>query len=563
MLTHPQSTIGYETQINTGFQTISSNNPTALITVEGLLYVPIRGQSSTCSSSNSFIPSNVTVDTSFPPNQNYPLISIFPWNNAECVSYYLTSSRTNAVRGAIVFQPNVERPPPGNDQSWSIQDGGRWRTDNQFPIYAVPASWALNQLALSSQYSGSMSAAPNGNQLTQQYDARDYPRLFARVDLVGGPNVPSLWIFLIIVLAVLLGIVITTSIIMHILQRHQRNNLQRRLARGEIDLESLGIKKMNIPQEQIDKMPKYTYNPADVEEPAPFNADGTPTVPATTTPISAAATFAAGKKHANEPQTAFSQPTCPICLDDFIPHNTLIRELPCKHIFHPECIDLFLRDSSSLCPVCKHSALPPGYCPVKVTNLMVRRERLTRRMAERRQVSMNQALRARGEPEIPIPRSPVGNVMFRIKRILRIGEGVPATPAPWVLDADRARYNNDRRSQRLAHDRHDVELGNVPAPAPAPAPEPVSASAAVPLAASATVTAPIHPPPASTPGTRPDSTVVPSEIAAQGASARRAWRRERLARQQEQQFERSEAQLSTQDGSRGRFRRAIGRVFPS
>lgn len=540
ILTHRQSTIGYETQINNGFQTISSNNPNAFITIEGLLYVPVRGQSSACSSSNSFIPSNVTTDTSFPTNQNYPLISIFPWNNADCVSYYLASSRSNAVRGAIVFQPNVERPPPGNDPSWSIQDGGRWRTDNQYPIYAVPASWALNQLALSAQYSGNMSSAPFGDSLTQQYDPRDYPRLFARVDLVGGPNVPSLWIFLIIVLAVLLGIVIITSIVMHILQRHQRNNLQRRLARGEIDLESLGIKKMNIPQEQIDRMPKYTYNPADVEEPAPLNADGTPTVPATTTPISAAATFATNKKHTSEPRTAFSQPTCPICLDDFVPHNTMIRELPCKHIFHPECIDLFLRDSSSLCPVCKHSALPPGYCPVKVTNLMVRRERLTRRMAERRQMSMNQALRARGEPEIPIPRSRVATVVFKLKQALRIGEGTPGTPAPWIMDADTVRYNNNRNNERLARAQRDIELGNVSAPASAPAANP---------------TAPVT-------GDRPDPATIPPEIAAEGASARRAWRRERLARQQEQQFEQSEAQLSTQD-RRGRFRRVVGRVFPS
>lgn len=39
---------------------------------------------------------------------------------------------------------------------------------------------------------------------------------------------------------------------MHIIQRHQRNVLQRRLERGEVDLESLGIKKMNVPQELID-----------------------------------------------------------------------------------------------------------------------------------------------------------------------------------------------------------------------------------------------------------------------------------------------------------------------
>jgi hypothetical protein len=82
-------------------------------------------------------------------------------------------------------------------------------------------------------------------------------------------------------------------------------------------------------------------------------------------------------------EVSFYQPTCPICLDDFVPAETIVRELPCKHIFHPECIDPFLRANSSLCPMCKKSTLPAGYCPVQVTNIMVRRERLIRRMRQR------------------------------------------------------------------------------------------------------------------------------------------------------------------------------------
>jgi hypothetical protein len=79
----------------------------------------------------------------------------------------------------------------------------------------------------------------------------------------------------------------------------------------------------------------------------------------------------------------YSQPTCPICLDDYESGVTEIRELSCGHIFHPECIDTFLRSSSSLCPLCKKSALPPGYCPAKITNAMVRRERNLRRLRAR------------------------------------------------------------------------------------------------------------------------------------------------------------------------------------
>jgi hypothetical protein len=82
-------------------------------------------------------------------------------------------------------------------------------------------------------------------------------------------------------------------------------------------------------------------------------------------------------------QVPFTQPTCSICLDDFEHNQTIVRELPCSHIFHPECIDGFLRDNSSLCPMCKKSALPQGYFVTDVTNAMVRRERLIRRIRER------------------------------------------------------------------------------------------------------------------------------------------------------------------------------------
>jgi hypothetical protein len=58
----------------------------------------------------------------------------------------------------------------------------------------------------------------------------------------------------------------------------------------------------------------------------------------------------------------------------------MLRELPCTHIFHAACVDPFLTTHSSLCPLCKKSALPTGYVPKTITNVMVRRERQVRRL---------------------------------------------------------------------------------------------------------------------------------------------------------------------------------------
>ncbi|KAL4907303.1 hypothetical protein BDW74DRAFT_122953 [Aspergillus multicolor] len=59
-----------------------------------------------------------------------------------------------------------------------------------------------------------------------------------------------------------------------------------------------------------------------------------------------------------------SQTTCAICLDDFVPSSSTVRELPCGHIYHPECIDVSLTRTSSLCPLCKKSVLAPELFPI-------------------------------------------------------------------------------------------------------------------------------------------------------------------------------------------------------
>uniref|UniRef100_A0A7S0G1Q5 RING-type domain-containing protein n=1 Tax=Rhodosorus marinus TaxID=101924 RepID=A0A7S0G1Q5_9RHOD len=50
---------------------------------------------------------------------------------------------------------------------------------------------------------------------------------------------------------------------------------------------------------------------------------------------------------------------CAICLDDFESGQTA-RQLACNHVYHKECIDPWLLQSSS-CPICKRviGELPP------------------------------------------------------------------------------------------------------------------------------------------------------------------------------------------------------------
>lgn len=52
------------------------------------------------------------------------------------------------------------------------------------------------------------------------------------------------------------------------------------------------------------------------------------------------------------------EPSCSICLDEYAQGDELRRFPLCKHMFHRECADLWLRGSHT-CPNCRASLLPP------------------------------------------------------------------------------------------------------------------------------------------------------------------------------------------------------------
>ena len=370
--------------------------------------------------SMQYIPHNVTRRANL-PSADYSLIAIAPWISLNCTQSYLAAARGPA-RGFIFYLLDNDTgiPPPVSSAVWGLQDGGQWKFDNKYPVYAVPMAIGTSLMQQLAQYSGNMTDVKNGHLLTEEYDSRDYVRLYTAIETDGQSSLPSLWVFLLIILAILIFVVCATAFLMHYIQRVGRQALRRRVASGDVDLEALGIKRMTVPQSLLDKMPLFVYVHDKQElgeqcdqlpmtiEARPSSSASASSIPLeqhdpehhhesvpTTLSLPNAAHTAQGRvsiepahdvsSKSTHPrrQVPFSQPTCPICLDDFVSQTTTVRELPCSHIYHPECIDSFLRANSSLCPVCKGRVLPKGYCPTKVTNAMVRRERLLRRMRER------------------------------------------------------------------------------------------------------------------------------------------------------------------------------------
>ena len=317
------------------------------------------------------------------------------------------------MRGFIFYIPDdgTSQPPLPSSSVWDLGDNGAWKAKYGFPVYAVPSDIGQEMIRQSSLYSGNMTTVPYGHEISELpgIDPRDYVRLYTELHVSITTATLSYPILLVIIVAVLFVMVGITSAIMHLIWRFRRKSLRRRVANGDVNLEALGIKRLTVPREHITKLPLLIYTVEEETKLAPVlqlppkNSSTTTTnfehnvareasnanrdskyqeLALPTVPI-LDDTFSDPDSVLSHKYLPYSQQTCPICLEDFESGTTPIRELPCGHIFHPECIDSFLNNNSSLCPMCKKSVLPKGYCATQITNAMVRRERNIRRLRSR------------------------------------------------------------------------------------------------------------------------------------------------------------------------------------
>ncbi len=334
--------------------------------------------------SSQFLPQNVTRKADNPSAERYAMVAVAPWvsDHPECARSYMRATQADPSAGLFFFPTRSDAAfaaPVWDTPDWGVNSStwNDWVLDADFPIWGIPPDIGATLVQEMGKYSGNVTDAPFSSELARDHPPNNAVRLFTRVALNSSrdtnPVLGRLWVFAILILAILCVVTGLTSLIMHLNQRRMRRDLRRRIGNGEVDLEILGIKRQKVPQKLLDKMPLYVYT----SKLTPITSP-----PHETTPTSTQGLSLAERKNLPKRDVPFSQPTCPICLDDFEHDETVVRELPCQHIFHPECVDEFLRSNSSLCPMCKKSALPTGYCPENITTSMVRRERALRRMRE-------------------------------------------------------------------------------------------------------------------------------------------------------------------------------------
>lgn len=372
--------------------------------IQGLLYVPDIADNDPCKTLESdYVPSTAVRQSDLPPS-DYNLIALVPWYSPDCTRSYLEAASMDPIRGFITYVPatGATKPPGVHDAVWDLQDRGVWQTASKFPVYAVSGAVGASMMAELGLYSGNVSAVPYGDNITQLYSPSpdDYVRIWTAIHVSTPSNLPTIWVFILICIGVLLAFVALVSALMHCIQRRRRASLRHRVMSGEVNLEAMNIKRVPVPMEHVEKFPLFTYN----YDPALSSSPSSPTSPrvppqahvrkessASAGPSSKRAPTVSEKGPASpiakSTATGFTniststdyQPRCAVCLDEFENKVTIIRELSCGHIYHPECIDEYLSENSSLCPQCKTSMLPRGFCP-SISNAMVRRERALRRL---------------------------------------------------------------------------------------------------------------------------------------------------------------------------------------
>ncbi|KAL5615222.1 hypothetical protein BROUX41_005278 [Berkeleyomyces rouxiae] len=413
-LTAFSNDIAYQSSYDTNLTTISTNNAaTTQGTLQGLLYVPSLDSDHPCFQTQFqdpvFLPRNATKKSELPP-ANYKLIAIAPWYNDTCTEAYLDSARFDPLQGFIFYRPpsntSFDLEDSEDASLWTMANAeGDWHHKYRFPIYAIPRQYGNSMVSALAQYSGTIDTVPNSENITTAFNPsqRDYIRIWTQLRVDDHGHSPPLWVYFAIVIASLVLVVSGVSFVMHIIQRGRRKQLERRVKVGQVDLEAMGIVRVRVPIEHIKAaFPLFTY----CQDPDATTQQPTmPRSPSSATSshsrqsshqsrrlldVSSASASSSGgdastsrKSSTGKLEYAIvgtnNQPRCEICAADFEDRVSVIRQLPCFHIFHAECIEEFLSHVSCLCPLCRQLMLPEGHCPA-ITNDIVHRERQIHRL---------------------------------------------------------------------------------------------------------------------------------------------------------------------------------------
>lgn len=186
LLTRVQSNISFTWTESGTIRTLSTTDASAGTDISGLLYTPVP-DTQACPQWSQY--ASVNASKAVLPRANFGFVALAPWINPSCTLAYLAAVQQDPIRSFIFYltDNSTTAPPLANDPTWGLNDGGKWKSSNKFPVYAIPSASGnqiMSQLAL---YTGNLTSVPNGHELANEFPPSDYVRLAIEIDIGKVP----------------------------------------------------------------------------------------------------------------------------------------------------------------------------------------------------------------------------------------------------------------------------------------------------------------------------------------------------------------------------------------
>ena len=96
---------------------------------------------------------------------------------------YLAAARRTNTRAMLFFIPNSgsQQPPAVSDSVWDVDDGGQWKSDNDFPVYAVSGDTGAELMEQMVAYMGDVDDVPFGDDVRQEFGP-GFVKLYAQFE---------------------------------------------------------------------------------------------------------------------------------------------------------------------------------------------------------------------------------------------------------------------------------------------------------------------------------------------------------------------------------------------
>lgn len=184
-----QNTLGFHYLLDGKVQTLSTHNAPEKGPIQGLLYVPSLDHHDPCNNLTApFVPSNATRKEDVSPFGRH-FIGLAPWLSVDCTQSYLEASRDEGLDALVFYLPSSgseEKPPSSDDSNWNLGDNDMWKSENEYPVYAIPGpagTTLMEKLAWYSENATSEHSNHNGSVAPADPRHNENVRLFTFIDL--------------------------------------------------------------------------------------------------------------------------------------------------------------------------------------------------------------------------------------------------------------------------------------------------------------------------------------------------------------------------------------------